>query len=37
VLEDGSTVQGFLCEPYAVADAIDISHLGGWRAYNFRF
>jgi len=20
-----------------VADAIDISHLGGWRAYNFRF
>ena len=37
VLEDGSTVQGFLCEPYAVADAIDISHLGGWRAYNLRF
>ena len=37
VLEDGSTVQGFLCEPYAVADASDISHLGGWRAYNFRF
>jgi allophanate hydrolase len=34
VLEDGSTVQGFLCEPYAVADAIDISHLGGWRAFD---
>ncbi len=37
VLEDGSTVQGFLCEYYAVAGAIDISDLGGWRAYNFRF
>ncbi len=37
MLEDGSTVQGFLCEPYAVAGAIDISHLGGWRAYNSRF
>ncbi|MEG4287221.1 allophanate hydrolase [Microcoleus sp. A006_D1] len=37
VLEDGSTVQGFLCESYAVAGAIDISDLGGWRAYNSRF
>lgn len=37
MLEDGSTVQGFLCESYAVAGAIDISDLGGWRAYNFRF
>lgn len=33
VLEDGETVQGFICESYAVADARDISHLGGWRAY----
>lgn len=32
-LADGSTVQGFLCEAYATLDAIDISHLGGWRAY----
>lgn len=32
-LADGSTVQGFLCEAYATLDAIDISHLGGWRNY----
>ena len=30
-LTDGSEVQGFLCEAYATHDAIDISHLGGWR------
>ena len=32
-LEDGSAVQGFLCEPLALAGAQDISHHGGWRAY----
>ena len=32
-LEDGSTVQGFLCEPIALEGATDISHLGGWRSY----
>lgn len=32
-LEDGSTVQGFLCEAYATENATDISDLGGWRAY----
>ncbi len=32
-LADNSTVQGFLCEAYATLDAIDISHLGGWRNY----
>ncbi|EJN08687.1 allophanate hydrolase [Herbaspirillum sp. YR522] len=32
-LEDGSTVKGFLCEPYALQQARDITHLGGWRAY----
>jgi len=32
-LADGSTVQGFLCEPLALAGATDITHLGGWRAY----
>ena len=32
-LEDGSWVKGFICEGYAINDAIDISHLGGWRAY----
>jgi allophanate hydrolase len=33
VLEDGSAVKGFLAETYACADAPDISHHGGWRAY----
>jgi allophanate hydrolase len=33
LLEDQTTVQGFICEAYAIVDAPDISHLGGWRAY----
>ncbi|MCB4812164.1 amidase [Methylovorus menthalis] len=33
VLEDGSQVQGFLCEAYATENAIDISACGGWRAW----
>lgn len=32
-LASGEKVQGFVCEQYAVADAVDISHFGGWRAY----
>jgi allophanate hydrolase len=32
-LEDGDVVHGFLCEPYAVVGATDISKFGGWRAY----
>jgi len=32
-LEDGSWVQGFLCEAHAVTRAEDISEWGGWRAY----
>jgi allophanate hydrolase len=32
-LEDGSTVQGFICEPHALAGAPDITHFGGWRDY----
>ncbi|MEW6563667.1 MAG: allophanate hydrolase [Pseudomonadota bacterium] len=32
-LADGSAVLGFMCEQYAVADADDITHFGGWRAY----
>jgi allophanate hydrolase len=32
-IEDGSTVQGFLCEPAALAGAVDITAHGGWRAY----
>jgi len=26
-------VKGFICEAYAIQDATDISHFGGWRAY----
>jgi allophanate hydrolase len=32
-LQDGSQVQGFVCEASATADAVDISHYGSWRAY----
>ncbi|WP_431099574.1 allophanate hydrolase [Polaromonas aquatica] len=32
-LEDGSSVQGFVCEAHALQGAKDITHLGGWRAY----
>jgi allophanate hydrolase len=32
-LADGRAVNGFLCEHYATLNAIDISHLGGWRQY----
>ena len=31
--EAGEWLQGFLCEPYAVSEAEDITALGGWRAY----
>lgn len=33
LLEDGSRVQGFVCEPQDLAGATDISQHGGWRAY----
>lgn len=33
LIADNTTVQGFICESYAIADAPEISHLGGWRAY----
>ncbi len=32
-LDDGTTVQGFLCEPQALIGATDITQFGGWRAY----
>jgi allophanate hydrolase len=32
-LEDGSSVQGFVCEASATVGAEDISPYGGWRAY----
>jgi allophanate hydrolase len=32
-LHDGEKVPGFLCESYAAEGAVDITELGGWRAY----
>lgn len=32
-LEDNSWVSSFICEGYAISDALDISHFGGWSAY----
>lgn len=32
-LSDGRWVKGFICEPYGLNGATDISALGGWRAY----
>ena len=32
-LADGSWVKGFICEGYALGDATDISHFGGWRDF----
>ena len=33
ILEDGEAVKGFLCEPFALESAPEISQFGGWRAY----
>ena len=32
-LADGRWVKGFVCEPWALEGATDISEFGGWRAY----
>jgi len=32
-LADGRWESGFICEPYGLDGAQDISHLGGWRTY----
>ncbi|MFF0066218.1 allophanate hydrolase [Streptomyces sp. NPDC005279] len=32
-LADGTTAPGFLCEPAALDDALDITEYGGWRAF----
>jgi allophanate hydrolase len=32
-LADGRDVVGFLCEPAALTNAVEISSFGGWRAY----
>lgn len=33
LLDDNSSVKGFVCEPAALADARDITSSGGWRNY----
>ncbi|ETS86980.1 hypothetical protein PFICI_00808 [Pestalotiopsis fici W106-1] len=33
-LADGTWVKGFVCEYSALQSALDITHFGGWRAYN---
>ena len=30
---NGSMVSGFICEPYGLEGATEITQLGGWRAY----
>ncbi len=32
-LASGRKVKSFLCEPYALADAKEITHFGGWKEY----
>ncbi|PYI02086.1 urea amidolyase [Aspergillus sclerotiicarbonarius CBS 121057] len=32
-LQDGRWVQGFICEPFGLANAEDITRFGGWRNY----
>ena len=32
-LEDGAVVKCFICEPYALRNATEITHFGGWRAF----
>ncbi|HOW74343.1 MAG TPA: allophanate hydrolase [Candidatus Competibacteraceae bacterium] len=32
-VESGRWVKGFICEPYALATATDVTTYGGWRAY----
>jgi allophanate hydrolase len=33
---DGRTVHGFICESYAIVEAVDITAFGGWRNYRNR-
>ena len=32
-LESGELVKGFICEPYALANATEITHFGSWRNF----
>jgi allophanate hydrolase len=33
VLDDGQIVKCFICEPYAIAGAVEVTRFGGWRNY----
>lgn len=33
ILQNGESVKCFICEPYAIAGSIEITHFGGWRNY----
>ena len=33
ILASGATVKCFICEPFAVRDALEITRFGGWRSY----
>ena len=33
ILDDGSSVVGFLAEEFGVRDAVDVTDAGGWRAH----
>jgi len=33
ILEDGTVVKSFICEPYALQGATEITRFGGWRQY----
>ena len=33
VLDDGETVKCFICEPYAIATATEVTRFGGWKSY----
>jgi allophanate hydrolase len=33
VLDDGSTVKSFVCEPHAISGATEITRFGGWKQY----
>jgi urea carboxylase/allophanate hydrolase len=32
-IEDGTWVKGFICEPYGLEGAKDVTAFGGWRSY----
>lgn len=32
-LESGRVVKSFVCEPYAIGEATEITHLGGWKPF----